>query len=117
MAVIRKGDGAVVATEVELADTFFRQLRGLMFRRDLPESYAMLFDLYYERPVSFHMMFVRFPLDMLFLDDERRIIDLRRGLCPWTGHASSRQPARYVIELPAGTVGRLALREGDELAW
>ena len=117
MPVIRTGDGAIIATEVELADTFFRQLRGLMFRRDVPEGYAMLFDFYYERPVSFHMMFVRFPLDMLFLDEERRIIGLRRGLRPWTGHASSRRPARYAIELPAGTAGRLALREGDELAW
>jgi hypothetical protein len=117
MSVLRKGDGTLVAAQVELADHLLKQMVGLMFRRGIPESYAMVFDLYLEQRISIHMLFVPFPIDIVFLDRDRRIVDARQGLRPWIGLAFSRRPARYAIELPARAIERHSLREGDTLEW
>ena len=45
MAVLKKSDGTVVASDVEMADTLLKQAIGLMFRRQAPPGYAMIFDL------------------------------------------------------------------------
>ena len=117
MAVLKKSDGTVVASEVEMADTMLRQVVGLMFKKRIPPGYAMIFDLRREQYVSIHMMFVFFPIDLVYLDRDRRIVDVRRRLRPWTGIAVPKKPARYVIEMPAGGVDRYGLKAGEALDW
>lgn len=117
MPVLKKHDGTVVATKVEFADTLFRQMKGLMFRRSIPKDYAMIFDVRRERYVDIHMMFVKFPLDVVYLNRDRRIIDIKPALKPWVGFALPKSPAQYVIELPAGSVERAALKIGETLSW
>lgn len=98
-----------LATDVELADSFGTQLKGLMFRDELPEDFAMVFD--FDRPGfrSIHMLFVRVPLDVLWVRDEAVI--QRKTLSPWRGVGLAR--ADQVIELPAGAAGDV--EAGDEV--
>jgi len=117
MAVLRKSDGAVLASEVELADTLIRQAVGLMFRRTIPKGYAMIFDMRREQYISIHMAFVFFPIDLVYLDRDRRIVDIKRRLRPWTGLAFPKKPARYAIEMHAGAADEHRLKEGDVLEW
>jgi uncharacterized membrane protein (UPF0127 family) len=117
MAVLMKSDGTVVASEVEFADTLLKQAVGLMFRRQVPPGYAMVFDMRREQYISIHMMFVFFPIDLVYLDRDRRIVDIKRRLRSWIGVAIPKRPARYAIEMPAGTIDRYRLREGEELEW
>ncbi|OPY27987.1 MAG: hypothetical protein A4E28_01763 [Methanocella sp. PtaU1.Bin125] len=117
MAVLRKGDGTVVASEVEMADTLLKQTIGLMFRKSIPSGYAMIFDMRREQYISIHMMFVFFPIDLVYLDRNRRIIDIKRHLRPWIGVAAAKKPARYAIELPDGTVEACGLKESETLEW
>jgi uncharacterized membrane protein (UPF0127 family) len=56
---------------------------------------------------------MRFPIDVVFLDGERRIVAVRRALKPWRFAAA--KGARSVLELPAGECERLGLAEGDAL--
>lgn len=93
-----------LATDVELADSFGTQLKGLMFRDELPDDFAMVFD--FDRPGfrSIHMLFVRVPLDVLWLRDEEVI--QQKTLSPWRGFGLAR--ADQVIELPAGAVEDVA---------
>ena len=99
MAVLKKSDGTVVASDVEMADTLLKQAIGLMFRRQAPPGYAMIFDLRREQYISIHMVFVFFSIDLVYLDSEKRVVDIRR-LKPLIGLACSRKPARYAIEMP-----------------
>lgn len=117
MAAIRKDDGTIVARHVEFADSLPRQILGLMFRRSIPEDYAMIFDMRYERFISIHMLFVPFPIDLAFLGRDRTITGIRPGLRPWIGYAATRKPSQYVIEAPAGTLERYGLSEGTRLQW
>jgi uncharacterized membrane protein (UPF0127 family) len=114
---VTKEDGYVVAEEVERADTLLKQIVGLMFRKSVPGSYAMVFSMKRDNRDGLHMLFMHFPIDVAFLDSEKRILSIHRNLKPWTGMAFSSKPFRYVIELPAGAADRASLKEGDRLSW
>ena len=117
MAVLRKGDGRVVASDVEMADSVVKQTLGLMFRKGISPGYAMVFDMRREQYIGIHMAFVFFSIDLVYLDRERRVVDIKRHLRPWIGIAFPRKRARYAIEMPAGTADRHQIREGDTLEW
>ncbi len=95
-----------LATDIEFADSLLAQTRGLMFRS--PSSFsagsALVFPFDQAKPRDVHMLFVRFPIDVIWLVDEevRRIEQLE----PWTGFA--RERADTIIELPAGAADAVA---------
>ena len=105
--------------EIELATTPSSRRRGLMHRPPLADDQGMLFVYPDEAPRSFWMKNVSFAIDILYLDADWRVVDrhvavppCRQDPCP--GYPSH-GPARYVLELPAGTADRLALEPGTPL--
>jgi uncharacterized membrane protein (UPF0127 family) len=117
MADLKKSDGTVVSSEIELANSFLQMTLGLMFRKSIAPGYAMVFDMRREQYIGIHMAFVSFPIDLVYLDREKRIIDIKHRLRAWIGLAYPKKPARYVIEIPAGAAGEHGLKEGDVLEW
>jgi len=103
---------------VELATTPEDQQLGLMFREHMDADKGMLFIFPSEGMRSFWMKNTRIPLDILYFDDELRLVSVanakpcRVQRCP--GYPS-KGPARYVLELNAGKAAELALKPGDEL--
>ena len=92
---------------------------GLMFRQGLEPGHGMLFIFPSEGPRSFWMKNMRFSIDILYFDGQRRLVNwhadvppCRSERCP--GYPSS-APARYVLELSAGEAERLGVQPGDEL--
>jgi len=102
------GDGErhVLATNVEYADSLLTQTRGLMFRSpaSFPEGRALVFPFDRAKTRDVHMLFVRFPIDVLWLLDGQ--VQRVERLRPWTGFA--RERADTIIELPAGTAAEIA---------
>ncbi|MFD1527819.1 DUF192 domain-containing protein [Halolamina salina] len=88
----------VLADEVELAEGPLAQALGLMFRRSIPEGYALAFP--FEAPASrtIHTLFVFRPIDVLWLVDDE-VVNVER-LRPFRGLAHGL--ADTVVELPAG---------------
>ncbi|WP_018256238.1 DUF192 domain-containing protein [Halomicrobium katesii] len=98
-----------LADTVEVAASTVEQAKGLMFRGSIPDDYALVFRLHgppwplsallgdygYQ---SIHMLFVRFPIDVVWLRDEA--VAQVKTLSPWTGLGMAR--ADTVVELPAG---------------
>jgi len=104
------GDERTLATTVETADSFLEHTRGLMFRKSIPDDYALVFDFVAEAEASrlpwaspeayrsIHMLFVRIPLDVLWLlDGEVRKV---KTLAPWRGLGLAKSDT--IVELPAG---------------
>ena len=91
-------ESRVLATEVELADSLRSQVRGLTFREAVPADFAMVFEFGRAGYRSIHMLFVRVPLDVLWLRDDTVVKS--KTLSPWTGLGLAR--ADRVVELPAG---------------
>ena len=105
---------------IEIADDDAERARGLMFRDALPTSHGMLFIHDAEEPQAYWMKNTKIPLDILYFDDERKLVAQQRDVPPCSlgdGCPSypSDAPARYVLELNAGEAARLQLKDGAEL--
>ncbi len=95
--------------EIELADSFLSRLRGLMGRRRLKEDCGLLLA-----PCnSVHMLFMRFAIDVIYLDAEFRIKKIVRDLTPWLG-MSVCLGAWGALELPSGAAERFNLSVGQQ---
>ena len=93
--------------QLEIADTFFRRFCGLMLRRKLPAGHGLLIA-----PCSsIHMLFMRFPIDAVWLDRDYRILKISPHLSPWLGLAFCPR-AHACLELPAGAADALGWQEG-----
>jgi uncharacterized membrane protein (UPF0127 family) len=64
---------------------------------------------------SVHTAFMRFAIDVVFLDEELTVLKVARRLRPW--RAVARWRAHSALELPAGECERLGIDVGDRLAW
>jgi uncharacterized protein len=65
---------------------------------------------------SITMLFMRFPIDALFVDQAGRVVRAVAGLRPWVPAIAARGAAE-VIELPAGTIAESGTQAGDDLVF
>jgi uncharacterized membrane protein (UPF0127 family) len=106
---VTRHDGVVVCEECLVAATPFARMRGLLGRRSLPSGEGILL-----RPAgSVHTFFMRFAIDVVFLDDELRVVGIASNLRPW--RTAGRRGAKAVLELPAGECERRNLTVGDRI--
>jgi uncharacterized membrane protein (UPF0127 family) len=110
LRVINASRGTVLADRAGWARSFGARLKGLLGRSGLEPGEGLLL----EPCASIHMLFMRFPIDALFLDGERRVVRLYARLPPWS--ATPRvKGARSVLELPAGAGSASGTQPGDQL--
>ena len=90
--------------KVEVVDTPETRTMGLSGRETLPEGTGMLFI--FDSPVQdgFWMKDMRFAIDIVWIDEESRIVDIEHKVTPETFPQVfyPNQPVKYVLELPAG---------------
>jgi uncharacterized membrane protein (UPF0127 family) len=106
--------------EVEIADDDAERARGLMFRDELAAERGMLFIHDELAPQAYWMKNTRIPLDILYFDDQRRLVSQQRDVPPCSAgdrcpSYPSDAPARYVLELNAGKAAQIGLENGEEL--
>jgi uncharacterized membrane protein (UPF0127 family) len=100
--------------DLETAGDFWARFMGLMGRPSLGEGGG----LWIPGANGIHMMFMRFPIDAVFLgrpspDGARPVVAIREALPAWTGLVPLVRGADGVLELPAGTVARTSTALGD----
>jgi uncharacterized membrane protein (UPF0127 family) len=104
---------------VELATDGPSRERGLMMRTSLAPGHGMLFVFPHAGPQGFWMKNTLIPLDILYFDADRRLVSVQQNVPPCKADPCaiypSAGPARYVLELSAGTAARIGLKVGDEL--
>ncbi|MPZ23828.1 MAG: DUF192 domain-containing protein [Dehalococcoidia bacterium] len=94
-----------------MATSFLSRLRGLMGRRSLADGEGI-----YIRPCSsIHTFFMRFPIDVAFLDRDGRVLRTAEAVGPWRFRLGGRG-AHAVVELKAGTLTAVRLGVGDRLS-
>ena len=106
-----KQDGTLVAEPLEVAGNVLTRGLGLMGRAGLGERGGLLI----ERCNGIHMMFMRFPIDAVFVDRSGRVVKVFPRLRPWIGLVPFVFRADRVVELPAGAAGRIGIAPGDQL--
>jgi len=104
-------DGRIVCERCAVADGFASRLLGLQGRRELPRGQGLLLS----PSSSVHTAFMRFAIDVVFLDRAMRVVGIARRVRPW--RLAGRRGARHALELPAGEAEARALRVGEGLAF
>lgn len=100
--------------ESEVADTFFSRLRGTMFKKKLERGLILKLPSDRSRSGSaIHMFFVRFQLDIIFADKDKKVVDIV-SIDPWKTY-TPKNPAKYVIEMEEGTIKSSKTEIGDQL--
>lgn len=103
---------------VELAVSDEERAKGLMYRKQVPDGYGMLFDFKQEQPVSMWMKNTYVPLDMIFIRDNGRIARIAENTEVLSERIiSSGQPVRAVLEVVAGTARKYGIAPGDKVAY
>lgn len=109
---------------VEVASTAAAREHGLSDRDSLPSDAGMLFDLGEAQIATFWMKDMRFPLDMVWITEDRAVAGVASNVQPQPGASDSaltlyRSPApvRYVLELNAGAAARLGFSDGTRVAF
>ncbi len=102
-------EGQMVADSVEVAETLRAKIRGLMFRDEIPEGYGLVFPFDEVKRRSVHMLFVRVPIDVVWVVDGK--VTNVQTLSPWTGFGWGR--GDMIVELRAGSASEI--RGGDIL--
>ena len=106
-------DGACVVPTVWRADRWWSRLRGLLARPPLAGEGREA--LWLSPCNSVHTFWMRYPIDVLFLDRGGRVLGWREGLAPW--RACLQAGAYAAIELRAGGLSRLGPVKGEVLQW
>jgi uncharacterized protein len=106
---VAAADGTVVCTRCEVADRALKRMRGLLGRRGLEPGGGMLIT----PAPSVMTFFMRFPIDVVFLDRERRIVGISHTLRAWRVAGARR--ALSALELPAEAAATAGLKVGDVL--
>ena len=99
---------------IEIADNDEETTQGLMFRRTMPDSCGMLFIFPNSEPRNFWMKNTYLPLDIMFLDEFKKIVTIQANRTPFSEEQiPSYQDAKYVLEVNAGYCKRKGVEKGD----
>ncbi len=109
---LRNEKGDVLLARAKWCSSFWCKLRGLMFRRSLPDSEGLIFVYGRESVLetSIHMLFMAFPIAAIWLDSEGRVVDKALAK-PWRLAYAPKRPAQYVIEARPALLERVQLGE------
>lgn len=102
--------------KVKFARNTWERTKGLMFEEKKNFDYALIFEFPMESRIgtSLHMLFVFFPIDVLFLDKKQVIVD-KVTLDPFIPNYTPRKAAKFVIEMPKGKASKAKL--GQKVEW
>jgi hypothetical protein len=103
--------------EAKVANTLLKKARGLMFRKQLPPDRGMLFIFGKEVVSPMWMFGMRFPIDIIWINAEKKVVDIQKNLPPCRGLLCPayypKQKAKYVLEINAGLCDEIGIRENS----
>jgi uncharacterized membrane protein (UPF0127 family) len=106
---LRTADERVLCERCLVAGSPLTRMRGLLGRRGLESGEGLLL-----RPAaSIHTLFMRFPIDVVFVSRDGEVLKVVAALPPWRTAAA--RGAKAVIELPAGEAARRGIQAGLRL--
>ena len=99
--------------EIKVMHTLLSKAIGLRFHKRI-EDKAYLFPFDEPLKVSLDMFFVHFPIDVLFLDEKRKIIEMKENFRPYSFYMTKKKVS-YVLELPKGYIGKNKNKIGQKI--
>ena len=105
-----------ITFNVEVAKTIEERRSGLMYRKKLLNNEGMLFVFPQERIVQLWMKNTYIPLDVIFISENKVIVDIKRNMKRLSETiVRSKVKSRYALEFNAGLINKLDIKIGDKV--
>lgn len=102
---------AILSKNAEACGNFSKFI-GLMLSKN--KKRALVFGFSREKLIALHMIFVFYPIDVLFLDKDKMVVDKKENFKPFT-FCKSKKKAMYAVELPNGAIKKSRTKIGDAI--
>ncbi|MBW2980931.1 DUF192 domain-containing protein [Candidatus Woesearchaeota archaeon] len=103
-----------ISKNLKFCNNIFSKAIGLMFSKK--KDRALVFTYKKEIRESLHMLFVFYPIDVLFLNRDKKIVEIKQNFRPFTFYMPKNK-AQYIVELPAGSVKGSKTKVEDKLSF
>ncbi|MBI2135335.1 DUF192 domain-containing protein [Candidatus Woesearchaeota archaeon] len=103
----------VLSENVEVCKSIFSKSIGLMFSKK-KRSLVFVFDR--EKIIPLHMLMVFYPIDVLFLNKNKEVVEMKENFRPFTFY-TPKSKALYIIELPQGMIKKTKTKAGDKIGF
>lgn len=107
--IVNKENNSLLASSARVAVSFFQRFAGLMLKKEIAYGQALIFY----RAASIHTFFMRFAIDILFLDRQMRVVRLVHSLGPW--RMVFCRGAYASVEMASGKIKQAGLKVGDRI--
>jgi uncharacterized protein len=112
MVIKNKTNNQILAKNHHIYSNIFSKARGLMFSKQK----NLIFPFDKEKLVPLHMYFVFFPIDVIFLNKNNKIVETKENFKPFS-YYSPKCKAKFVIELKNGIIAKTNTKIGDYLTY
>jgi uncharacterized protein len=103
----------MLVSQAYVCDSVLTRTKGLMFHQKIRDL-AFILAFPKEQHVALHMYFVFFPIDVLFLDKNKKVVEMKKQFMPFTQYIAARN-AKYIVEMPDGTINASRTKVGDRI--
>ncbi len=103
----------ILKKKKEYCKSVFSQMKGFMFSK--PDK-ALVFIFKKEKIVNLHMFFILHPIDVLWLDKNKKVVKIKENFKPFRIVIADK-PAQYIIEMPAGIIAKTKTEVGDSISF
>ena len=111
-----QSDSVLVRLDIEIAETDYKTETGLMYRKSMRVDQGMLFIFPDIRQHFFHMKNTEFGLDIIFLDENLKIVSFQENAKPFDEKLlPSQVPVKYALEVNSGLAEKWLLEVGDKV--
>ncbi|MFK7749557.1 MAG: DUF192 domain-containing protein [Kordia sp.] len=108
----------IITLDIEFSESVYERETGLMYRQSMKDTEGMLFVFPTLFPRSFYMKNTYIPLDIIYLDDNKKIVSFQENAKPLDeAGLPSEVPAMYVLEVNAGLAEKWLLEIGDTITF
>lgn len=112
------GTDVLMNLDIELAESVAEIQYGMMYRKSMDRNMGMLFIMGSEAPRSFYMKNTYVPLDIIFINDDMKIVSIQKNAKPLDETSlPSEGPASLVLEVKGGLSDELGLVKGQKIRW
>ena len=109
-------NGRILAKNTKHCKSFFGKAKGLMFT--LPkQDLGLVFHFPKEEIIPITMLFVFYPIDILWLNKKKEIVEIKEKAIPFSFSISPKRKAKYVVELPSGKISESKTKLNDEITF
>jgi uncharacterized protein len=115
ITITLQGNKKILFLRVKVCSRVFSRCVGLMFSRKASQK-KLLFPFKKEVQQGFHMFFVFYSIDLLFLDSNKQIVDIKQDFKPFSWYTPPVK-YQYALEVPRGGVKEHGLQVGDVLTF